>query len=129
MGGGSHGKLVATTTPRRRGSRGVGEQVFTEVEQLTAGGAMKRGAAIAMVAEKLGSNTGTVAANYYRIARRRGIALRPRLSGTTKKGRGSSGALSSALATIQDVLRSQGQEIEKLREDNRKLEQLRRLLA
>lgn len=43
----------------------IGEQIFAEVEQLTAGGAMKRLAAFKAVAERSGRQVGTVAANYY----------------------------------------------------------------
>lgn len=52
-----------------------GEQIFDQVERLTAGSAMKRLAAFEQIAKESGGQPGTVAANYYRIARKRGAVL------------------------------------------------------
>jgi hypothetical protein len=129
MGGRSSMKQVDTGKSRPR-KRGVGERVFAEVEQLTAGGAMKRTAAIAQVAARLGSNPGTVAANYYRIARQRGVALRPRRRRGVANGRRgfTSATLTAAIRTIESALRSQAEELAALRRDNERFEELRRLL-
>src|SRR3954449_6951733 len=61
----------------------VGEQIFEQVERLVAGG-MNRTEAFAKISADSGRRAGTVAANYYRVARKRaGGALRPR----AKRGR------------------------------------------
>lgn len=129
MGGRTGRKVVAVPRATRRGN--VGEQIFTEVEHLTAGGAMERTAAIARVAERIGSNPGTVAANYYRIARQRGVALRPRRprGSTAGKGRGAvSARLAAAIRAVDVALRSQAQELDALRKGHARFEKLRRLL-
>lgn len=56
----------------------VGEQIFEQVEKLVAGG-MNRTEAFAKISADSGRRAGTVAANYYRVARKRaGGSLRPR---------------------------------------------------
>ncbi|HET8805149.1 MAG TPA: hypothetical protein VFM47_01665 [Gaiellales bacterium] len=61
----------------------VGEQIFEQVEKLVAGG-MNRTEAFAKISADSGRRAGTVAANYYRVARKRaGGSLRPR----TRRGR------------------------------------------
>src|SRR5947199_4680654 len=61
----------------------VGEQIFEQVEKLVAGG-MNRTEAFAKISADSGRRAGTVAANYYRVARKRaGGSLRPR----AKRGR------------------------------------------
>src|SRR6476659_160475 len=62
----------------------VGEQIFEQVEKLVAGG-MNRTEAFAKISADSGRRAGTVAANYYRVARKRaGGSLRPR---TRRPGR------------------------------------------
>lgn len=108
-----------------------GEQVFAEVEQLTAAGAMTRLAAFEAIAKRTGAQPGTVAANYYRVARKRGGVLRTRRSGN-KAERGSAraalGALAAALKRIEVVLRTQEAELATLRKENRRFATLRKLL-
>ena len=91
---------------------------------------MKRSAAIAQVAERMGSNPGTVAANYYRIARRRGVALQPRRPRSAASGRwgGGTATLESAIRIIESALRAQVEELVALRRDNERFQELRRLL-
>src|ERR671938_1636307 len=56
----------------------VGEQIFDQVEQLVGQG-MSRTDAFKRISEESGRREGTVAANYYRVARKRaGGSLRPR---------------------------------------------------
>lgn len=62
---------------------GVAEAIFAEVETMTAGGAMSKSDAFEDISRRTGRRAGTVAANYYRIARKRGVALEPR----TRRGR------------------------------------------
>lgn len=87
-------------------------------------------AAFKEIATKTGGQPGTVAANYYRIARKRGVALRPRRS----SGRGiasSKGvleAVAAAMRKLESFLRAQQQEIAALQKENRRFEKLKRLL-
>ena len=48
----------------------IGEQIFEQVEKLVAGG-MNRTEAFAKISSDTGRRAGTVAANYYRVARKR----------------------------------------------------------
>jgi hypothetical protein len=61
----------------------IGEQIYDQVEKLVADG-MNRTEAFAKISADSGRRAGTVAANYYRVARKRaGGSLRPR----AKRGR------------------------------------------
>ena len=64
----------------------IGEQIFEQVEELVKGG-MSRTDAFKKISADSGRREGTVAANYYRIARKRaGGSLRPRRkAGTTRR--------------------------------------------
>ena len=64
----------------------IGEQIFEQVEGLVKGG-MSRTDAFKKISADSGRREGTVAANYYRIARKRaGGSLRPRRkAGTTRR--------------------------------------------
>jgi hypothetical protein len=65
----------------------VGEQIFEQVEKLVAGG-MNRTEAFAKISADTGRRAGTVAANYYRVARKRaGGSLRPRTSSRAASAR------------------------------------------
>ncbi|MBX3024668.1 hypothetical protein KF840_07145 [bacterium] len=111
----------------KRGQKG--EQIFAEVERLTAGGAMKRLAAFEEIAKRISGQPGTVAANYYRIARTRGAVLQrrgPRRSGGSANA--ALAALGDALKRIEAVFGEQQRELERLRKENRRIESLRRLL-
>ena len=56
----------------------IGEQIFQQVEKLEKGG-MSRTDAFKKISADSGRREGTVAANYYRVARKRaGGSLRPR---------------------------------------------------
>ena len=127
--GGLTGRKAVSPTKRAR-TRGIGVQIFDEVEQLTANGAMKRSAAIAKIAERTGSSSGTVAANYYRIARQRGVPLRSRRSANGRRGPGkeASKTLATAIRAIEGALRAQEEELAMLRNANRRFEKLRRIL-
>jgi hypothetical protein len=59
----------------------IGEQIFEQVEKLVKGG-MNRTDAFKKISADSGRREGTVAANYYRVARKRaGGSLRPRRRG------------------------------------------------
>lgn len=111
---------------------GIGEQIFREVEQLTAGGMTTRLAAFRAIADRTGRKVGTVTANYYRMARKRGVALRARKGRGPGPGRGRAtsalAAFEGALRALVSVVRAQGRELAVLRRENQRLEQVRRLL-
>jgi ABC-type glutathione transport system ATPase component len=106
----------------------IGQQIFDEVERLTAQGAMTRLAAFKQIAESSGRQHGTVAANFYRIARKRGVALRPRRSSATV-GQSGSGRVMMTLRALERLRQEQEEEIARLRKENARFAQLRRLLA
>jgi len=120
------GGRLGNKTPRGA----IGERIFAEVEQLTADGKMKRLAAFNEIAKRTGGQVGTVSANYYRIARKRGVQLRPgRGSGRgTTVSKGTFGAAASAIHKLESLLRAKEQEIATLRKENGRFKKLRRLL-
>src|SRR3954462_6421669 len=77
-------------------SGGIGEKIYDDVEKLVAQG-MNRPEAFAKISADSGRRAGTVAANYYRVARKRaGGSLRPR----ARRG-GPAGRKTSATATAR----------------------------
>jgi hypothetical protein len=106
----------------------IGEQIFEQVEQLTAQGAMNRLAAFKQVASASGRQVGTVAANYYRVARQRGATLQRRGAGKASTGRRGSGRILAVLRVLERLLVAQEEEIARLRKENARFAQLRRLL-
>jgi hypothetical protein len=116
---------------------GVGNQIFDEVERLVAGG-MNKTQAFSDISARTGRESGTVAANYYRIARQRGAQLRPRRrrgEGSARRGRGGAGgdvqaALAKATAALDDLaraIRGQEQELARLRSESQGYAEIRRL--
>jgi hypothetical protein len=108
----------------------IGQQIFAQVEQLTAGGTMNKLAAFKQIAETSGREVGTVAANYYRVARQKGAPLRTRRRGRPPgSGKGTSTSrVTSALELIASALRAQEQELAKLRAEVASFEKVRELL-
>ena len=121
----------APTTEAPRG--GIAEGIFAEVERMTAGGAMTRSDAFERISERTGRRAGTVAANYYRIARKRGTVAsrgkrgpgRPAGSRCTGDAAVILARLDSAVKDLGDLLRAQDAEITKLREQSAQFEKLR----
>ena len=65
----------------------IGEQIYDQVEKLVADG-MNRTQAFAEISKQSGRQAGTVAANYYRVARKRaGGSLRKRKAAPERKPR------------------------------------------
>ena len=125
-------------TNGRRGS--VGNEIFDQVEALMSQEGLTRTQAFQRLSETSGRRAGTVAANYYRVARKRGAALQPRKpraprgGGTGRRGprRGGSSnaeaALSRASEAIQElatVVREQQKELATLREQAEQVDRLR----
>ena len=126
----------------------VGEQIYDQVEKLVADG-MNRTEAFAKISADSGRRAGTVAANYYRVARKRaGGSLRPRAKrgrparrtaatgSTSRRGRTSTRAASSdidslANALVRDVqalanaIKAQADEVAEMR---KKLDGVKKLL-
>lgn len=70
----------------------IGEQIFEQVEKLVKGG-MSRTDAFKKISADSGRREGTVAANYYRVARKRaGGSLRPRRRTRTRRAAASTTA-------------------------------------
>ncbi len=114
-----------------RGS--IGNQIFDEVEQMVAGG-MNKSQAFKEISERTGRESGTVAANYYRVARQRGAELRPRRRRSEPATGGGNADVQAALARVTDAVnelsravRKQDAEIRKLREEASGIEEIRRL--
>ncbi len=122
-------------TPNPRG--GVGNQIFDEVERLVAGG-MNKSQAFNDISQRTGRESGTVAANYYRVARQRGAELRPRRRRSetpTRRGRAGAdsdvrAALAKATAALDELtraVRAQEQEMTRLRAESQSYAEIRRL--
>lgn len=127
---GGHFAWVRTT--KRKGRHGsIGQEIFTQVEELVAKEKMSRSEAFRRLGERTGRRPGTVAANYYRIARKSGggaSSRRKGVRGSSRTGTASRRAgrlLNDLLAVIQE----QEQEMDRLRKENARLQQVRRLLG
>jgi hypothetical protein len=113
-----------------RGS--IGNQIFDEVESLVAGG-MNKSQAFADISKRTGREAGTVAANYYRVARQRGAELRPRRrrgAAGSRTGGDVQAALAKATAALDELaraVRQQEQELTRLRSDAQSFAEFRRL--
>lgn len=108
---------------------GVGEEIFQQVETLTADGKMTRLAAFKAIAGRTGKKVGTVTANYYRVARKRGVPLRARRTRVARRAeaKGTVEAIAAAIRRLESLLRTQVEELAALRRDKLRFEQLRRL--
>lgn len=129
--------------PAGRGRIGV--EIFEEVEKIVAAEGITRSEAFQRLSEQTGRRAGTVAANYYRIARQRG-AVRPRGGGAPasggRRGRprrssgGASGDVDAALARVSEaiddlvaVVKRQQRDLARLQEQSEQLAKLRKLLS
>jgi hypothetical protein len=123
--------MAAKTSKTKRKRGGVGTEIFEQVEKLVADQEIGRTEAFRRLAAKTGRQQGTVAANYYRIARQRGTKLAPR----RRRGGGGSSAnvvVKRALAALEDVMglfRKLEEEMVSLRKENSRLAAIRRLMA
>ena len=126
--------MAAKASKSKRAKRGsIGDEIFEQVEKLVAESGIGRTEAFRRLAAKSGRQQGTVAANYYRIARKRGTKLAPRRRrGAGVRGAGGSTVLKRALAALEDVsglFRRLEEEIASLRKENQRLAAIRRLVA
>jgi hypothetical protein len=123
----------------------IGEQIFEQVEKLVKGG-MSRTDAFKKISADSGRREGTVAANYYRVARKRaGGPLRPRrrsgrrASTTTTRtrrttaastGGGDIDALTRALVqNVQDLAAAMNAQAAEVKDLRSRLDRVRNLLG
>ena len=76
------GQTVVDMTDKQRRDGSKGRAAFAEINKMTATGRITRQAAFVTYAGRIGSQPGTVAANFYRVARAEG-AVQPRGSRKT----------------------------------------------
>lgn len=131
----------------------IGNEIFDQVERLMQEESLSRTNAFQRLSEMTGRRAGTVAANYYRVARQRGATLQPRAprgsrsrpsagpriassSSSTSSGGGGGGnadaALSRAMDALQElagVVRSQEKELATLRAQAAQVEKLKSMLS
>ena len=124
----SPGRPTKATRSTSHGS--IGREIFDQVEKMVAAEKISHSGAFRKLEKETGRRAGTIAANYYRIARKGGATLRPRRSTGGRRGRptGSSGRASRLLNDLMSVIQEQERELERLRAENRKLAEVQRLL-
>ena len=126
--------MAAKRAKAKRAKRGgIGVEIFEQVEKLMSDNQIGRTEAFRRLAAKSGRQQGTVAANYYRIARRRGTKLAPRRRRGIGGGGGTGGSvLKRALAALDDItglFRKLETELVGLRKENQRLAAIRRLVT
>jgi hypothetical protein len=128
----------AAKKPRAKKRGSVGQEIFDQVEKLVAEMKIPRLQAFKRLSEKTGRRVGTVAANYYRLARKSGVPLRRRRRKGGRKARvaavggGGSPSIRRALAALQEignVLRKQEAEIARMAKQHDSLKAIRRLIG
>jgi hypothetical protein len=128
------------STNEERGN--VGQQIYAEVNRIIDAEGISKQDAFKRVGEAQGRQTGTVAANYYRVARSEGSdrgASRSRRPPARPGGRGrrrtgsdtgaAITALRGALDELGRAIREQDREIARLQEENAQFGELRTLIA
>lgn len=128
------------------GQRGnIGNEIFEQVEKIIQEEGLSRTNAFQRLSEMTGRRAGTVAANYYRVARQRGASLQPRAprgsktrATTSRASAGGGGggnadaALSRAMESLQElagIVRSQEKELATLRAQVEQVEKLKGMLS
>ena len=124
----------------------IGNEIFEQVEKIIAEEGLSRTNAFQRLSEMTGRRAGTVAANYYRVARQRGATLQPRAPRGSKtrraapaartSGGGGGGdadaALSRAMDSLEElagIFRSPGEGPPPLRAQVQQVEKLKGLLS
>jgi hypothetical protein len=121
---------MSTEEPAPRGR--IGEQIFEQVEKLVASEGLTRTQAFERLSEETGRRSGTVAANYYRIARMRGTPLQSRGRRGTRGG-GSRKSTEAVLQRANDVMseltslvKQQEKELGRLRDQSAQFEKFKK---
>lgn len=124
---------MAAKTKAKAAKRGsIGTEIFEQVEKMVAADKIGRTEAFRRVATKSGRQQGTVAANYYRVARQRGTKLAPRRRRGDGGGASGKPMLKRAMAALDDVatlFRKLEEEILHLRKENARFAAIRRLMS
>lgn len=120
----------------------IGNEIFEQVEKLIREENLSRTNAFQRLSEMTGRRAGTVAANYYRVARQRGATLQPRgrraakaraSAPSPRSGSGNAdAALSRAMESLQElagIVRAQEKELATLRGQVEQVEKLRSMLS
>jgi len=136
---------ASESTSEQRGN--IGNEIFDQVEKLMAEEGLSRTNAFQRLSEMTGRRAGTVAANYYRVARQRGAELQPRAPRGSRSGSRAKGstrrraaaptgdvdaALKRATDSIQELaalVRNQQREIDDLRSQTEIIDKLRSLVG
>jgi DNA-binding transcriptional ArsR family regulator len=126
---------------RREGRGRIGAEIYEQVEKMISEEKLTRTEAFQRLSDATGRRPGTVAANYYRVARQRGATLqprvrrgagRPRRAGRPAGGAGDAqavlGRALSALDELGGLVRRQEQELVRLRDENTQFDQIRKLM-
>jgi hypothetical protein len=119
-----------TGTPAARGK--IGEQIYAQVNAMVSAEGITRTEAFQRIAIERDSRPGTVAANYYRIARLNdATSARPR--GRRKApAKNVDAVIAQATAALQELsalVREQNRELERLSDKVKQIEKLRALLS
>ncbi|MEO8604234.1 MAG: hypothetical protein ABI629_16785 [bacterium] len=126
---------MAAAVKKKRAKRGsVGTEIFEQIEKMMVAEKVGRTEAFRRLATKSGRQLGTVAANYYRVARQRGTKLAPRRRrGSLGRSSASThGALQRAMSALEDVsglFRKLEDEITQLRKENQRFAAIRKLMG
>ena len=122
--------MTDTDTPTARGK--IGEQIFAQVNALVSAEGITRTEAFQRIAVERNSRPGTVAANYYRIARINDAASsrpRGRRKAPTKNVDAVVAQAAAALQELTALVREQNRELERLSDKVKQIEKLRALLS
>ena len=118
----------------------IGNEIFDQIENMMQEQGLSRTNAFQRLSESTGRRAGTVAANYYRVARLRGATLQPRAprgsKGRPSAVRGGAGSADAALARAMEslqelagIVRRQEKELATLRGQAEQMDKLRTMLG
>jgi hypothetical protein len=116
----------------KRPDGSISSGIYDTVEKLTADGKMTRTAAFRRIAKESGRKEGTVAVNYYYMARKRGAKLRrrgrPKTVASARRN-GKPSKIGSALKSLTELIRAQETELAGLRRENERFAEIKKLMG
>src|SRR5262245_54205 len=95
--------MAAKRKPKARKRGQIGAEIFEQIERMVSEGGIGRTEAFRRLSTKTGRQQGTIAANYYRIARQRGAKLAPRRRRGGFGGGATGAAVKRALGALEEV--------------------------
>ena len=120
----------------------IGNEIFDQVERIMAEEGLSRTSAFQRLSELTGRRAGTVAANYYRVARQRGATLQPRAAGSHRNQKQPArraaptgdvdAALARAMESMQELaglVRAQQRELASLHSQAEVIDKMRSLVS